>query len=138
MNKYSIGQVSKITGLPAKTIRFYEEQGVIKNAQRAENGYRYFSEENLKEIKLIKGVRDLGLPLAEIKKMVVGCDERGCNHSKEYVKENIERYLELLSRKIAQMEILKSRLRYLLKEGPYCCEILHQLSINQGKRGETK
>lgn len=133
MNKYSIGQVAKIIGMPAKTIRFYEEQGVIKSADREENGYRYFSEENLEEIRLIKYARDLGLPLAEIKKLTVGCENGNCEHSKKYVQKNIEGYIDLLSKKIKQMENLKLRMQSLLKNGPYCCEILHQLSISDTK-----
>jgi MerR family copper efflux transcriptional regulator len=136
MKKYAIGQVAKITGLPTKTIRFYEEQGVIESPAREDNGYRYYSEENLEEIKLIKNARDLGLPLSEIKKLTVGCEHGDCTHSKEYVQQTIEKYIDLLSERITQMENLKSRLRKLLTNGPYCCEILHQLSINDRKRGE--
>jgi len=136
MNKYSIGQVAKITGLSAKTIRFYEEQGVIESPSREGNGYRFYSEENLEEIKLIKNARDLGLPLSEIKKLTVGCENGDCSHSKEYVQKTIEGYLGLLTERITQMEKLKSRLKKLMANGPYCCEILHQLSINDGRRGE--
>lgn len=136
MNKYSISQVAKITGMPAKTLRFYEEEGVIKSPERSENGYRFFSEENLEEIRLIKYARDLGLPLSEIKKLTVGCENGECQHSKEYTQKNIERYVDLLTERLKQMENLRSRLRNLLKTGPYCCEILHQLSISSGKAGE--
>ena len=136
MKKYTIGQVAKITGLPAKTLRFYEEQGVIESATREENGYRYFSEENLEEIKLIKNARDLGLPLTEIKKLTVGCEKGDCQHSKEYVQKTIENYIHLLNERIAQMKNLKTRMQELLTNGPYCCEILHQLSINNRKDGE--
>ena len=138
MNKYTIGQVAKMTGMSAKTLRLYEEQGVIKSVLREENGYRYFTEENLEEIRLIKYARDLGLPLLEIKRLTVGCENGDCDHSKEYIQKNIERYVNILSERIKQMENLRFRLKELLRDGPYCCGILHQLSINQGKRGETK
>lgn len=120
--------------MSAKTLRFYEDQGVIQSASREENGYRYFSEENLEEIKLIKYARDLGLPLAEIKKLTVGCEAGKCEHSKEYVQENIERYIGILTEKIKQMQNLNYRMKSLLKNGPYCCEILHQLSINDTRK----
>lgn len=130
MKKYSIGEVAKLTGMSTKTIRFYEGQGIIKNTGREENGYRFFNETNIEEIKLIKNARDLGLPLAEIKKLTVGCEEISCEHSREYIQQNIERYVTLLSERINQMTKLKDRMNLLLKNGPYCCEILHQLSIN--------
>ena len=138
MNKYSIGEVSKITGLSTKTLRFYEEKGVISSAEREENGYRYFDEEDLKEIKLIKNARDLGLPLAEIKKLAVGCEEENCKHPEAFIKNTINNYTSLLTERINQMTELRSRLRNLEKNGPYCCGILHQLSINDQKGGECK
>jgi MerR family copper efflux transcriptional regulator len=136
MDKYSIGQVAKITGMSAKTLRFYEEKGVIESALREENGYRYFTEKGLEEIKMIKYARDLGLPLAEIKKLMIGCTGGDCKHTKEYNKKIIDDYVDLLTERIKQMEILKSKMEKIQKNGPYCCGILHELSINNRKEGE--
>lgn len=136
MKKYSIGQVAEITGLSTKTLRFYEEKEIIKCASRKENGYRYFSEENLDEIKLIKYAKDLGLPLSEIKKLMIGCTGGDCKQTKAYNEKIIGDYVALLTERIKQMEILRKRLREVQKNGPYCCDVLQQLSINNGKRGE--
>lgn len=136
MKKYSIGEVARITGLSTKTLRFYEEKDIIKSASREENGYRYFSEENLEEIKLIKYAKDLGLPLSEIKKLMIGCAGGDCNHTKEYNKKVIDDYIELLIERKKQTEILLDRLQKIQKKGPYCCGILHELSINDRKEGE--
>ena len=133
MNKYSIGEVAEMTGLSAKTIRFYEEKGIIEAALREDNGYRYFSEENLEEIKLIKSAKDLGLPLSEIKKLMIGCEGRDCEHTKEFNKKVIDDYVDLLTERITQMETLRNRLVRIQKSGPYCCGILHELTINNGK-----
>lgn len=136
MKKYSIGQVAEITGLSTKTLRFYEENEIIESASRKENGYRYFSEENLDEIKLIKYAKDLGLPLSEIKKLMIGCTGGDCKQTKAYNEKVIGDYVVLLTERIKQMEILRKRLREVQKNGPYCCDVLQQLSINNGKRGE--
>lgn len=136
MKKYSIGQVAEITGLSTKTLRFYEEKEIIKSASRKENGYRYFTEENLDEIKLIKYARDLGLPLSEIKKLMIGCSGGDCKQTKAYNEKIIGDYVVLLNERIKQMEILRKRLREVLKNGPYCCDVLQQLSIHDRKEGE--
>ena len=138
MNKYSIGEAAKISGVSAKTLRFYEEKGIIKGAEREENGYRLFNDENIEEVRLIKNARDLGLPLVEIKKLTVGCKDGNCAHTKEYNKKVIDNYIELLTERIAQMKNLRERMVRLQKNGPYCCEILHQLVINDRKEGESK
>jgi DNA-binding transcriptional MerR regulator len=138
MKKYTIGEAAKLTGVSAKTLRFYEEKEIIKAAAREENGYRLFDEENIEEIRLIKYARDLGLPLAEIKKLTVGCKDGDCQHTKESNKQVIDNYILMLTERIAQMENLRQRMIRLQKNGPYCCEILHQLVVNDRKEGETK
>lgn len=65
-----IGQVSKITKLPASTLRFYEQKGLIKSIGR--NGLRrYFSEDVIDKLALISLGRNSGLSLDEIAKMLL-------------------------------------------------------------------
>src|SRR6185369_14376765 len=102
MNTYTIGQVAQMTGLPTKTIRFYEDQGIMPKVDRAENGYRLYDEEMIFELKLVKNARDLGLPVSSIKKLMKGCEEKSCEHSREEVLTEIEDYSTLLAEKISQ------------------------------------
>lgn len=148
MNTFTIGQASKIAGLSTKTIRFYEESGVLSFVDRSENGYRNYSSEVIEELKLLKYARDLGLPLTEIKKLMKGCENGDCRHSKNYVQHTIDNYLMLLTQKIKQMTILKNKLEELKKSfplnkkncvgGPYCCDILHQLVGYAKRKGGDK
>jgi MerR family transcriptional regulator, Zn(II)-responsive regulator of zntA len=138
MNKYTIGQVAKITGLPTKTLRFYEEKGVIKGAAREENGYRFFTKENIEEIKLIKYAKDLGLPLADIKELMIGCAGGDCKHTKEHNKKIIDKNIDLLTERIRQMKILKKKLQKIQENGPYCCGILHELAISDESEVSNK
>ncbi len=148
MNKFTIGQAAKITGLPTKTIRFYEEEGVISPTKRGDNGYRFYPETAIEELKVLKYARDLGLPLSEIKKLMRGCEDGNCEHSKKYIENSIDSYLTLLNSKIGQMETLKARLTGLSRKfktgGPgcdkntFCCDILHQLTDESTKEGGGK
>src|SRR5215469_8231510 len=105
-----IGELAKQVGLPTKTIRFYEEIGLISQAQRAENGYRVYSESAVEELSLIKHARDLGLPIPEIRKLMIGCTDGNCDHTKEYVKKEVGDYLRILNQKIQQLQELKVQL----------------------------
>lgn len=133
MDKYNVGQVAEVTGVPAKTIRFYEEKGIVSKAKRSENGYRYFTDENLEEIRVIKNARDLGLSLVEIKRLMLGCKDGRCCHTEEENKELIDNHIKMLTERIRQMEELKRRMVRLQKDGPYCCGILHELVISKEK-----
>lgn len=145
MDSYKIGEVSKIVGLPAKTIRFYEESGVISNVRRSQNRYRSYTKSTIEELKLLKYARDLGLPLSEIKKLMKGCDNGDCEHSKEYLESTINNYLKLLKNKIEKLNLLKNKLEEFEKQlsedknfdkNTYCCDILHQLNSFSEKGGE--
>lgn len=141
MPTYSISQISHLSGLPSKTIRFYEDSGIISKVERKENGYRQYQESNLTELKLIKAARDLGLPLSEIKHLMTGCYSGHCSHSKETISDQIENYLSLLDNQINQLNQLKSKLSFLQNhldcDGPYCCDLLHQLINLKPEGGDS-
>lgn len=68
---YKIGEFSKITGLTVKTLRYYDEENIIKPSYRnEENGYRYYDEDDFKKTQLIIVLRELEFSIAEIKDVI--------------------------------------------------------------------
>jgi DNA-binding transcriptional MerR regulator len=66
-----IGEVAERTGVTQRTLRFYEEKGLLRPPGRMEGGFRLYSEEDVKRVKHIRRLQDLlGVSLAEIKEMV--------------------------------------------------------------------
>ncbi len=66
-----IGEVAERTGVTQRTLRFYEEKGLLKPPTRMEGGFRLYSEEDVRRVEQIKRLQKLlGLSLAEIKEMV--------------------------------------------------------------------
>ncbi|MDY6902640.1 MAG: heavy metal-responsive transcriptional regulator [Cyanobacteriota bacterium] len=61
-----IGKVHKLSGVPIRTIRYYESLGLINSAGRTEGGYRTFSEDIFARLSFIKRTQSLGLSLQEI------------------------------------------------------------------------
>jgi MerR family transcriptional regulator, copper efflux regulator len=131
----SISEVALEVGLSSKTIRFYEESGVIKPLARADNSYRRFSERDVQRLQLIKRARDIGLPLSEIKNIVSECIDKGCLEARNYVAENVPSYLHTINRRLAELQTLKQDLLALQahyqadgKEWAHstdtCCEII--------------
>ncbi|MDH5488753.1 MAG: Cu(I)-responsive transcriptional regulator [Rhodospirillaceae bacterium] len=62
----NIGSVAKISGVPAKTIRYYEQVGLIPPAGRAANGYRDYDDKDVEILKFIKRSRSLGFSVEEV------------------------------------------------------------------------
>lgn len=141
----NIGQLSKSVGLPVKTIRYYEEIGLVKSATRLENGYRFYGEDDVDVLRIIKYARGIGLPIEKIKKLMIGCKDGDCAHSKEYLTGEINEYLTILKQREAQILELKMKLQILKKSikenkntsSKYCCNILGQLT-EIGEGGDKK
>ena len=67
-----INEVEALVGITKKNIRFYEQEGLLSPRRNAENGYREYSQTEVDQLRQIKLMRKLGLPLEEIRKMQSG------------------------------------------------------------------
>ena len=77
-NWYTIEQVSARTGLTKRTLRYYEELGLLPPTGRTEGNYRRYNVEDIERLERIKKLRDLlGFSLADIRKLLDAEDERG-------------------------------------------------------------
>jgi len=77
-----IGELSTLAGVPTKTIRYYEEIGILPAPERAENGYRTYRREDAGRLGFIKDAQATGLTLDEIAE-ILDLRERGestCEH----------------------------------------------------------
>jgi len=100
-----INEVEQLVGITKKNIRFYEEQGLLNPDRNRENGYRDYSDEDVRTLEQIKLLRKLGLPLEEIRMMQAG---------RSTVADSMRRHLVTLEREkqnLVQSELLCSRLK---------------------------
>jgi DNA-binding transcriptional MerR regulator len=71
-----IRELSEITGVSAKTIRYYEEIGLLPVPVRGENNYRQYNERDVERLRLVAGARRLDLALEEIREILDLRDRR--------------------------------------------------------------
>ena len=108
--EYSSGDLARATGNTVRTIRFYEEQGLLRPAVVSEGGHRRYTEEDLEKLRLIGDLRELGLPLCEIR---AALDLRsGCTTAAEFA----TRFQEVLVGHIQQAQRRPDRLRRVKRE----------------------
>jgi DNA-binding transcriptional MerR regulator len=69
-SRYSIGELSRLTGLPVRTIRFYSDSGLVPEAGRTPAGYRTYDREAPQRLGLVRTLRDLGIDLPTIRKVL--------------------------------------------------------------------
>jgi len=70
MNQLTIGEAAERSGLPAKTIRFYEEIGLVRPARRRDNGYRVFGEADLHMLRFVERARRLGFAVEDCRQLL--------------------------------------------------------------------
>lgn len=98
---YTIGEVSDFLGLSRDTLKFYEKKGLVTPQKNYENGYRYYSDNNIYDILIINFYRDLDIEIKEIQ----GIQE----------KRDLQDINSLLTGKISEVEDRIKQYRNLLK-----------------------
>lgn len=63
---YPIGELSRMVNLTQRTIRYYEEIGLLHSVRRIENGKRVYTDDDVRRLKFINRLKVLGLSLAEL------------------------------------------------------------------------
>lgn len=109
-----IGELAKRVGLNPKTIRYYEEVGLLPPAPRTDSNYRVYRPEDVRRLEFIKKAQVLGLSLAEIKE-ILEIRESGrlpCEH----VRALLTQKLQELDRHLAQMRAFREELATYLQE----------------------
>lgn len=106
----TIGEAARVTGLPPRTIRFYEQAGLLPAAARSASGYRLYSAEDLRRLRLVSRARFLGLPLAEVKTLADAAFEQSCGSFEERLGGVIEERLADIDRTLAELHALRTEL----------------------------
>ena len=107
----TIGELAGELRLNPKTIRYYEEVGLIPEPRRSESGYRLYSKYELERLRLITRAKMLGLTLAEIKELVDYAIDRRCNALEHRLLSLVEAKLGEIDQKIGDLTSFREDLR---------------------------
>ena len=106
-----IGEAARRSGMAAKTIRFYEEAGLIAPAPRTGNGYREFGDDDVRRLQFIHRARDLGFSVEEVGRLLsLWSDrERASAHVKQLALEHVAR----IEAKMAELHSMRDAILHL-------------------------
>ena len=107
----NIGEVAGSSGLPAKTIRYYEEIGLVRPA-RSSNGYRDFGETDLHKLTFLARARALGFSIGDCRTLLSLYEDH--SRASANVKVVAEDHLHRIDRKISELEGLRKTLGQLV------------------------
>lgn len=110
-----IHELARKTGVPAKTIRYYESIGLLPRPKRAANNYRQYTPADVERLRFIAGARSVGLALEDIAAILTARD-KGIAPCRR-VLDTIAKQPHEIDRRIADLLSLREVLRQLHTEG---------------------
>lgn len=105
----NIGSVAELTGLSSKSIRLYEEKGLITPPSRSDSGYREYGEQQVQELNLISRAKNAGFSLQECKEFVQLAHNPQRKSSE--VKARAQVKLDEVQNKIRQLQEIEKQLK---------------------------
>jgi DNA-binding transcriptional MerR regulator len=120
--RLTIGELAKRAGLNAKTVRFYEDEGLLPRARRSASGYRLYGDADVARLQLVRRMRLLGLSLPATKTLVQRALSGDCALFGEELMASIAAQRESVARQIEELEALRSELDRLDAHIRHCCD----------------
>ena len=108
----NVGQAARHSGLPVRTVHYYEEIGLVVPARR-ENGYRDYAASDVHKLGFLHRARGLGFSVEECRALLALYDDR--DRASADVKAIAGAHLERIEAKLAELQSLRDVLRHLVE-----------------------
>ncbi|MBK1697832.1 Cu(I)-responsive transcriptional regulator [Rhodovibrio salinarum] len=108
----NIGEVAKRSGVPAKTIRYYESIGLIAPAERSSAGYRVYGEKELQTLHFVHRARNLGFPVKQVSELLTLWRDR--ERASGDVKALAREHLAEIDQRMAELQAMRDTLEHLI------------------------
>ncbi|MGQ9367490.1 Cu(I)-responsive transcriptional regulator [Azospirillum sp. ST 5-10] len=108
----NIGTVAKRSGVPAKTIRYYESVGLIPSAGRTAAGYRVYGERDVSTLRFIQSARSLGFSVKEVGALLALWHDRG--RASADVRALALNHIAEIDAKVAELLSMRGTLQHLV------------------------
>jgi len=111
----TVGQLARATGVPTKTIRYYEQVGVLPVPRRSDAGYRHYSRHDVHRLLFIRRARALGLSLANLKALTAELENGECLTMRPRLHALVTEQLRTVQQQIAEFQVLEKQLAQVLQ-----------------------
>lgn len=109
----NIGQAAAASGLPAKTIRYYEDIGLVPRAPRRDSGFRDYGTRDVHILRFLARARSLGFTVHECRQLLALWQDQ--DRAAGDVKRLTQERIALIDQKIAQLQDLRASLAHLAR-----------------------
>lgn len=132
MKSLTIGKLAEHTGVSADTLRYYEKMNLLTGTARSASGYRLYASDAVKLVQFIRGAKQLGFTLDEIKKLLTlkASDQSTCSE----IMKHTEAKINEAEKRIRELKEIRKVLKQLTQQCPADdtpsdeCPILNHIS----------
>lgn len=110
-----IAEVADITGVPATTIRYYEDEGLLRPPQRQPNGYRSYSDRDVERLRFVSRARHLDLSGDDLRDLVEVWEEDDCARVADHMRDRVAHRLGAARERFAELVALAEDLQQVLR-----------------------
>ena len=123
METMTIGDLAKVAGVPPRTIRFYEEKGILPAPGRSPSGYRLYGPDDLKRLSLVRRARSMGFSPTEIGSLIRLAQHERCDSFQGKAAQLMVQKLAEVDAAIEQLSVTRQELeRSVRSNGGDCCQ----------------
>jgi DNA-binding transcriptional MerR regulator len=127
----TIGDLARRAGTTMRTIRYYEERGLIEPVGRTKGGFRLYAEEELRKLHLIRSLQVLDMPLAQVKAFF---DKRQRGRTGAEIapplREVLQEHLQVMEQRIVQYRAMQESVRETMEILTTCAQCPHEPGPN--------
>lgn len=109
VSTYRISELARQAGVPASTLRFYEQAGLLP-AERTGSGYRVYGEDAVARLEFIGSAKHLGLPLEEIRELLGAWEQGVCAEVRTRLRPLVAARIAEAERRIAELSAFAAHL----------------------------
>ncbi|GAA6208641.1 Cu(I)-responsive transcriptional regulator [Cognatishimia sp. WU-CL00825] len=135
----NIGEISRLSGLPAKTIRYYEDIDLV-TPQRSANGYRSFRDSDLHKLAFLGRARALGFTIEDCRTLLALYEDE--SRKSASVKQVAQQHLAKIDDKISQLQAMRTTLSHLVSacagDNRPDCPILEDLGTLEANASDSE
>ena len=110
----TIGEAARLTGLPAKTIRYYESIGLVGPTGRTEAGYRLYDARAVRTLQFVHRARELGFSVAQVRELLALWQDR--HRSSADVKAVAQGHIAEIDRRMHELQAMRDSLGHLVDQ----------------------
>ena len=109
LNKHTRSTVARLTGCNSETVRYYERVGLLSKPERGDNGYRYYNDSQVAQLRFISRAKRLGFSTDALRELLEIASDSG-EHTRTEVKSLTENHIRAIRNQISELKQLENTL----------------------------